>query len=371
MKKKWLKIAVVLLFLSLLSVGVHGESEGDYSTLVEDAVGYESFLEAIPEEGGILLEDAGFDLSAEAPLPSLSEVFGLCVSFLFSAFAEHLPLFSVGIVLLILFKILSSLSYGSSRWVDALGYLAVVSSGVYSFSVIEELLTALVSVSEQASSFLTAALPVILSAQSWSGSPTGAAALSMTIPPILALISFLISSLFQPLCLFCYAASLCGFTRGELTLRPLISSVKRFCVRGVEISSGLTVGVFCVQKAAVAASDSVTRRGIRFALMRLLPMAGGVLTDGIETVYSCGRSLSGRIGVICVLVLFALFVTPCVMGLFFVFLYSLLSSLGAFFGVPLLQDFFADIKDTFSVMTSFSVCSLVVLSTGLLMLTGG
>jgi hypothetical protein len=45
--------------------------------------------------------------------------------------------------------------------------------------------------------------------------------------------------------------------------------------------------------------------------------------------------------------------------------------LGEFFDLPVLIDFFSDLRDTFAMMTTYSVGSLIVLSTALLILTGG
>ncbi|MBQ1965147.1 MAG: hypothetical protein II348_00525, partial [Clostridia bacterium] len=217
----------------------------------------------------------------------------------------------------------------------------------------------------------TAALPVICSARVWSGSSAGATVISGTFPVVLTVLSAAVTGLYYPLCWFCYGASLSGFYRKSLSLRPFIGSVKKFCSRGVEILAGLSVGVFCVQRAAVDSANTVARKSVRFALVQMLPYAGNALTDGIETVYACGKSVSGKIGVICVLVVAALFATPCILGLLFVFLYSLLASVGSALGGSLLADFFEDIKDVFAMMTSFSVCSLIVVSSGLLLLTGG
>ncbi len=372
MKKRFYIILVLPIVIAVASVSASAASDPhEISDAVEDAVGYESFLEALPEECVSLLEEYEIDLSSSAPAPGLMQVIFLIVARFFSLLSSYVPLFSVGIVLILVLKLLSSVAPGEGRTVEALGYLSVVSSGVYSFAVIEELLASLTEVTEQTASFMTAALPVLSAARIWAGENAGAATVSASFPVVLTLMSSAVSALYYPLCWFCYAASLSGFVRGQLALRPVVSSVKKICVRGVEILSGLSVGVFCVQRAASASADSLAVKGARFALIRLLPLAGNALTDGLETVYSCGRSVSGRVGVVCVIAVAILFVTPCVLGVFLVFLYSMLASVAAVLKVPLLEDFYGDVKDTFAMMTSFAVCSLVVLSSGLLILSGG
>lgn len=371
MKKMLLFFLLIPLLISIFSLTFSSEEIKDILDKTEDATGYGTFFEMIPQESLDLFEKYGIDLSSDAPTPGLSHTFSMILSVFVSVISEYLPLLTVGIAILLLFKLFSALCRENDRLLASLGYLTVISSGVYSFSVIEHLLASLTEITEQAASFLTAALPVITAAQVWSGSQSGASVISATLPVILTILSSCVSALYYPLCWFCYAASLSGFFRDRISLRPLISSVKKFCTRGVEILSGLSVGVFCVQRAAVVSSNTVARNGARFALLQVLPLAGGALTDGIETVYACGKSICGKVGVICVLVVAVLFATPCILGLFFVFLYSFLSSSGSFFGVDLLADFYADIKDTFAMMTSFAVCSLVVVSSALLLLTGG
>lgn len=371
MRKTLILLFLISTLFLLFVLPVSAESVNDILDKAEVETGYTSFLESIPEESIAFLEEYGIDLSSEAPAPGFSETLTMILSLFVSVLSEHLPLLTVGLVLLLLFKLLSSVCVGKERLVESLGYLAVISSGVYSFSVIERLLASLTEVTEQSASFLTAALPVICSAQVWSGSQSGAAVIAAALPVVLTVLASAVSSVFYPLCWFCYAASLSGFFRERISLRPLIASVKKFCTRGVEIISGLAVGVFCVQRVSAASSDTMARKGVRFALIQMLPVAGGSLSEGIETVYACGKSICGKVSVVCVLSVAALFATPCILGLFFVFLYSFLSSAGSFLGVSLLTDFFADVRDTFAMMTSFAVCSLVVVASALLLLTGG
>ncbi len=371
MKKTFMGFLLLFIIALWLPLSASAYSVTEILDKADAETGYSSFFESIPAESLEFFEDYGIDLSSDSPVPGISETVGMILSLFVSVLQEHLPLLTVGLAMLLLFKLLSAVCNGKDRLIESLGYLSIISSGIYSFSVIEALLSSLTEITEQSASFLTAALPVISAAQVWSGSQSGAAAVSAALPVILTLLSSAVSGLYYPLCWFCYAASLSGFFRNQISLRPFIASVKGFCTKGVEILSGLSVGVFCVQRAAVASANSVARKGVRFAMIQMLPLAGNTLTEGIETVYACGQSISGKVGVICVLALAALFATPCVLGLFFVFLYSFLSSAGSFLGVPLLTDFFADVKDTFSMMTSFAVCSLIVLSSALLLLSGG
>lgn len=371
MKKTGLILLLIPMLFALLTVPFSAQSVDEILDKTEEETDYRSFLEAIPEECNELFESWGIDLSSQAPAPDLEKLFLMLLGLLWGVISEYFPLLTIGIGLILLFRLITTICHENSRLVESLGYLAVISSGIYSFSVIERLLACLTTVTEQCASFLTAALPVIGAAQIWSGSQSSATILSATLPVILTILSSAVSSVFYPLCWFCYAASLSGFYRDRVSLRPLVSSVKKFCTRGVEILSGLSVGVFCVQRAAIASADSVARRGVRFALVQMIPMAGGSLTEGMEIIYACGKSISGRIGVIAVLSLAALYATPCILGFFFVFLFSFLSSAGTLPGASLLTDFFADVKDTFSMMTGFAVCSLVVLSSALLLLTGG
>ena len=364
---------IVLIFLTLFFIpfALSAQSPDEIFQQAEEGVGYDSFLDSLPRECVCFLESAGLDLSAEGDAPGLTEIFALILNSLLSVATEYFPLLAVGLLVTVILKVVSTLSVSNNGLTESLSFLVVISSGVYSFSVVETFLGTLTRVVSQSASFLTAALPAVVSAKIWSGGEAGAGVLSVTLPVVFTAMSALVSSLFYPLCLFCFAASFCGFFRGGISLSPFVSSVKKFCSRGVEILAGLSVGVFCVQRLAVVSADTLSRRGIRFALSQLLPVAGSALTDGIETVYACGKSLCGKMGVVCVLILVTMFALPCILGFVLVTVFSLLSSAGQVLSVPLLSDFFGDVKDTFSMMTCFAVCSLVVLSAALLLLTGG
>lgn len=344
--------------------------EDDPLANVEDAVEYEAFLDAIPPDTYDFMAECGLDPSVESPAPGLREVASFVLRVLASGIRETVPLFSVGIALLVLFKLLGALSVNPTLS-GALAFLAVVSSGVYSFSAVERLLDSVSACAERSSSFLSAALPVLCSLQVWSGSPEGAAAIAASFPFSLAAISFLISAVFDPLCRFCFAASLLPFGRSPVSPAPLVSAIKRICVRGVELCSGIAVGVFCLQRLSVSSATVLSRRSTRLALSRLIPVAGGVLSDGLETVYSCGESLRGKVGVLCVMVFLSFFVVPCLLGLLLTLLYSVLASVGECLGVRVLGEFFSSLRDTVSIVASFSLCSLIVLSCGILLLLGG
>ncbi len=371
MKKKFMILLLIPLFLFSFSFVSKGEETEEISDKVKEGIGFRDFIKNLPEDSISFFEQYEFDPMADSYSPSLGNTLQILFSVFVSAVKKHAPLLLAGIGLVLLFKVLSSLFVGKERLLEGLGYLSIISSGAYSFSVLSSFLKTLTGVSEEIASFLSGALPVLASAQVWSGSPDGASAVSTVLPVAFSLISAAVPVIYTPLCLFCYAASVSGFYRERLSLRPFVQSVKTFCVRGVEILSGLTVGVFLVRRGFVLSSNAMAQKGARFALIRMLPFAGGALTDGLETVYACGKSMCGKTGVICVIVVFSLLLSPCVFGLLMMFFYSVLSSVGKAFGVPLLADFYADMKDTFALLTSFALCSLVVLSAGLLLLTGG
>lgn len=370
MKKIGLFTIFFCVFVIITSVIFSAEAI-DIQENAEEIVGYASFLEAIPDEVKEFAREYGFDLENETAVPPFSVFFKIVISLFLDGLMTNLPLVSFGFALILIFKLLSALTPDQKGGVEGLGFLTVVSSGIYSFSVIETLLRSLTSVSSRVSSFFTAALPVITYSQVLAGEPERSLMISATLPFVLLVISTFITSVFYPLCWFCYAASLLGFSRSGVSLRPFVCSVKKYCTKGVEIVSGLAVGVFCIQRASAGVIDSMTRKGAKFAFARLIPVAGSTLSDGLETIYACGQSIRGRVGVVSVLVLLGMFVAPCISGLIFTFLYSFLSSVSQSFGVPVLSDFFADVKDTFSMMTCFSLCSMIVLSSGLLILLGG
>lgn len=361
-------VLLLVVFLLILPVSARAESFEDIYSRVEQQVGYDDFLSLLPDEISDLLEQYEDEQDSTSD-PWLS-ITRLRLIFLRLA-SDAVPFFASGLILLVLLKLLSALSVGHERLTDALTYLAVISSGAQTFYSVYGILEQLESVTEKTTSLVTAALPVLSAAQLWSGSSEGAEFLSVLLPSVLTLLSSVASVFYAPLCRFFYAASFSGFFRDRMSLRPILSTVKNGCVRGVEVLSGLAVGVFFVRKASLSSVNTAARRSLRFALLRLLPVAGGTLTDGIETVYACGKSLCGRVGVICVISLWFYYAAPCLTGLVSMILYSSLATFGKVLGVPALSEFFSDLRDIFAVVTSFALCSAVVLSSALLILTGG
>lgn len=363
-------VLLLCLFIPVFTIQTRGTEQTEFFSAVSEAVGADRIYEALPDEVWGLFQENGIDPEADG-IPGLPTVLKLLFSLFLRLLAQHKGLISSGLLLLLFLKLISAFSPGTEGTVDSVGYLCVVLSGVYSFSALSAVLSELSRAAEQSSAFLTAVLPVFVSSQAWAGQEGGAALFSLTVPFLLQSISLLISGVYYPLCWFCFSASVSGFFSGPLSLRPLIASIRKFCTRGVEILSGLSVGLMAVQKVSSGAADSLSRKSLHFALSELLPVAGGALSDGMEAVYSCGKSLSGQIGALSVIVLGALFAVPCVLGFLSAMLYGFLAAAGSVFSVPLLTDFFSDLRDTFALTASFGVCALIVLSVGILILAGG
>ncbi|MBQ1965942.1 MAG: hypothetical protein II348_04625, partial [Clostridia bacterium] len=152
MKKNVVFLLLIPLFLAFFSLSFFGEEENDWMVQVEEQVGYSAFYDAIPQETIAFWESYGLDLSEDSPAPTWETVITMAVSMFFSILSEYFPLFSVGIALLVLFRVLQGLCKSHEGLLESVGYLAVISNGAYSFSVMEALLSSLAEVSQQSSS---------------------------------------------------------------------------------------------------------------------------------------------------------------------------------------------------------------------------
>ena len=100
---------------------------------VEEEADYESFLSAIPSDCLRFFEENGIDLAEEYASLGIREIFSVVFSIFRQVFVENVPLLSLGIFLCVLFKLVSSLFPPKSRMLEILGYLSVISSGIFSF----------------------------------------------------------------------------------------------------------------------------------------------------------------------------------------------------------------------------------------------
>lgn len=364
MKKTFCFFAVFLLLFFGNGVFVRASSVDEMLPLVRDTVDFDMLESAVPDAVREV-----FSVSDGQNSPGISGIFRILFFAVGDVFSPWKRTLFVGIGLILLFRLICSLSPNSAD-AEGLCFLVAVVGGIASFSAMEGMFLSLRETSEAISSFLTASLPVSVSLRILSGNPSGAAELSAAVPFLLQWIAFLIPAVFQPLCLFCFAASLTGFRRTAFTLRPLVSTVRKWAVRGVEFFSLVCVGILSVLRVSSGASDRL-RSAAKLALTDLIPVAGGFLSDGIQTAVDCAGSLCSQAGILSVLTVCALSVSPCVSAVLAQGVCGIFSSVSQSVGLDLLGDLFSQWQDVFAVMTSFTLCSSLVLCASLLMLTGG
>ena len=166
------------------------------------------------------------------------------------------------------------------------------------------------STMQSLAAFSNTLLPVLAGATVASGAASTATVLQVGTVFFSDLLSNLLNRVFVPLC---YAYLACGCAEaamGNDTLRRLRELIKSV------ISTGLKAILICfsaylaVTGVVSGSADSASVKAAKLALSSVVPVVGSVIGDASETVLVCAGILRNALGVVGLLGVFALCITP-------------------------------------------------------------
>lgn len=152
------------------------------------------------------------------------------------------------------------------------------------FSILTPLLASVAQFLEQHSSFMTAmtsASGVLLAA---SGSAGSAAASSVSASFITAFTQICSVSIIFPAVKIIIALSSVGAISGSMDLSGVTSFLKSFCLYGTGLLFAVFLSVHALTLSVSSGTDSLAFRSLRFTAARLIPVAGGMISESIKTV---------------------------------------------------------------------------------------
>lgn len=153
-------------------------------------------------------------------------------------------------------------------------------------------------------------LPTVTAACAAAGTPASAAARQAAALLFLGLLLTLADTLILPLVYAYVAAQAAGTALGNDGLRRLGAFLK-WCAGG--LLSLLVTGFvlyLSVTGAVAGSADALTQKAAKTAISSMIPVVGGILSDAAETVVAGAGVLRGTVGVVGLLAVLAICLTP-------------------------------------------------------------
>ncbi len=293
MKKKNNKI-FILLALTLILLTFKVSAEQIYQSLEDAAL---SISDGSFENDSVLVESAG-DTASQALLPqNILKYMTDNLKGIFSG--SHPKMLGVFAIIFIsaLVQIFSKNLGNAANITDTVSLLSLI---LICLNITAPLLITVTDYLEKHISFMisvTSTSSVLLAS---SGNVSGAAASSASSAFITAFTEVCAVYIILPAVKTIIVLSCAGAISGFIDLSGIINFLKSFCGYGIGLIFSVFLGVHALTVNIAANTDSLAFRSIRFTFARLIPVAGGMMSESIKSVLAgmnIIKSAAGGIGI--------------------------------------------------------------------------
>lgn len=172
-------------------------------------------------------------------------------------------------------------------------------------------------------SFMNVFVPLILGFVVSAGGFTTSSMIYPLIIFVTNTISNLLSSVVMPLLITAFGIGLVANISKRNKLTKLSKSMRSVIIWGLGIALTIFVGIVSLEGTIASTVDGITVKTAKFMFSSGIPVVGKLLGDSIDTVLGSTVVLKDAIGVIGVIILLAMLLTPIVKILIFLFMYNM------------------------------------------------
>lgn len=170
--------------------------------------------------------------------------------------------------------------------------------------------------------FMNVFTPVILSFIVSTGAFTTSSMIYPVIVFVTNMISNLMNSAIVPLLLTAFGIGLVANISSKNKLTKLSKSMRSVIIWGLGIILTIFVGIVSLEGTIATTVDGITVKTAKFMFSNGVPVVGKLLGDSIDTILGSTVILKDVVGVVGIIILLALLLTPIAKILIFLFMYN-------------------------------------------------
>ena len=304
--------ALRVAFLFCLSAG----AEEDNQAVKE---GYDSFLEAIPDDVAKLLPDGLFSENMDEVHSAVREVTG--AGWLFShigellaadvggAFSLFARLLGILVTVAVLSAVRGSVTDGLARAVGLCG-ACVITASLLSLTV--DTIEAVTAFLERLTVLANGMIPVMGALLAMGGNVGTAVVTNSGMMMVLTVVENLCAATLAPVVGICVAVAVVGMLFGGTDLRGAVNFVKKLYTFFLGLVMTVLTFTLSVQTALAAGADNVAMKSAKLLAGRAIPVVGGSVGETLRTVAGSVGYLKTTVGVAGIVVLALLLLPPLV-----------------------------------------------------------
>ena len=315
--------------------------------------------------------DAGlleFQDKAQEVINQLSpqNILELFTSGISSFFKQTAISFSVCLCIILSASVFSTIKSSSSDSIDQLEIITCCLLVLSVFSPVTSCFTKVQEHIEATCGFMLSLIPTCVILHTASGNTLSASLMSYGTGSVIALLQTISATLIIPLTKAALSLTTVNSISKNSILTGLSSSIKSTCLWLTGLSFTFLTGVLSLQSLLQAGADNLTIRGLKYGAAKLIPIAGGMISESMRTVITgVGyiKSVTGISGI--VFIIYSLIPPLCfvIITKLYLILLSTAAKITSLSGVSGFLDSTNSILDILlSLLLSCSVCLIIILS---------
>ena len=175
---------------------------------------------------------------------------------------------------------------------------------------------------EQLVGFMNSLIPILITLMLTTGSFTSVGILEPILLFLITFIGNIINMIVIPIILVSTALAIISKISERVQLDKLSKFFNSSIVWLLGIILTIFVGVASVEGSLSSTVDGITAKTTKAAVSNFIPVVGKILGDAVETVIGCGAILKNAVGIIGVIVIIGICITPIIklailMGLYY------------------------------------------------------
>lgn len=209
-------------------------------------------------------------------------------------------------------------------------------------------------------SFIQLLFPLLMTLMLASGSVVSVNLVQPIILFIINLISNIFQSIIIPIILVGTALAIVSKISDRIQIDKLSKFLKSSAVWVIGILLTIFVGVLSIEGTLGSSVDGITAKTAKAAVSSFIPVVGKVLGDAVDTVIGCSAILKNAIGIVGVIVVIAICITPILKLAIITIIYHLTAALCEPIADSKIVSLITQMADTFKILLAI-LCSISVM----------
>ena len=209
-------------------------------------------------------------------------------------------------------------------------------------------------------SFIQLLFPLLMTLMLASGSVVSVNLVQPIILFIINLISNIFQSIIIPIILVGTALAIVSKISDRIQIDKLSKFLKSSSVWVIGILLTIFVGVLSIEGTLGSSVDGITAKTAKAAVSGFIPVVGKVLGDAVDTVIGCSAILKNAIGIVGVIVVIAICITPILKLAIITIIYHLTAALCEPIADSKIVSLITQMADTFKILLAI-LCSISVM----------